>query len=142
MLVTSIFSFSHNVFKRFLPWGCKKSGLCGKALILVGKKMHPIFFFLNTAFSPFPKMFSNLFNKTFNYLNYLHFVICKCFQFGQVYSFVVCYRVNPLPTMLHFDALKIHSCGKHCEKRRNCLQQAIYPFLTMFSTLYGTFFPF
>ena len=23
-------------------------------------------------------------------------------------------------TMLHFDALKIYSCGKHCEKRRNC----------------------
>ena len=25
---------------------------------------------------------------------------------------------NPIP---HFDALKIFSCGKHCEKRRNCL---------------------
>ena len=24
-------------------------------------------------------------------------------------------------TMLHFDALKIYSCGKHCEERRNCL---------------------
>ena len=24
-------------------------------------------------------------------------------------------------TMPHFDALKIYSCGKHCEKRRNCL---------------------
>ena len=23
-------------------------------------------------------------------------------------------------TMPHFDALKIYSCGKHCEKRRNC----------------------
>ena len=44
--------------------------------------------------------------------------------------------------MLHFDALKIYSCGKHCEKRRNCLQQAISPFLTMFSTLYGTYFSF
>ena len=28
---------------------------------------------------------------------------------------------NPLQTMPHFDVLKIHSCGKHCEKRRNCL---------------------
>ena len=36
----------------------------------------------------------------------------------------------------HFDALKIHNCGKHCEKRRKCLKQAISPFLTMFSTLY------
>ena len=24
-------------------------------------------------------------------------------------------------TMPHFDALKINSCGKHCENRRNCL---------------------
>ena len=45
-------------------------------------------------------------------------------------------------TVLHFDALKIYSCGKHCEKRRNCYLQAISPFLTMFSTLYGTYFPF
>ena len=42
----------------------------------------------------------------------------------------------------HFDALKIYSSGKHCEKRRNCLLQAISPFLTIFSTLYGTYFPF
>ena len=45
-------------------------------------------------------------------------------------------------TMPHFDALKIHSCGKHYEKRRNCLEQAISPFLTMFSTLHGTYFSF
>ena len=32
MLVTSIFSFFHNVFKRLLPQGCQKSGLCGKGL--------------------------------------------------------------------------------------------------------------
>ena len=34
MLVTSIFSFSHNVFKRSLLQGCEKLGLCGKELIL------------------------------------------------------------------------------------------------------------
>ena len=45
----------------------------------------------------------------------------------------------PMP---YFDALKIFSCGKHSEKRRNCLKQAISPFLTMFSTLYGTYFSF
>ena len=38
-----------------------------------------------------------------------------------------------------FDALDIYSFEKHCEKRRNCLEQAIFPFLTMFSTLYGTY---
>ena len=41
--------------------------------------------------------------------------------------------------MLHFDALKIYSCRKNCEKRRNCLLKAISPFLTMFSTLYDTY---
>ena len=46
-------------------------------------------------------------------------------------------------TLPHFDTLKIYSCGKHCEKRRNCLLQAISPFLTMFfSTLCGTYFSF
>ena len=53
--------------------------------------------------------------------------------------------LNPLThyhTMHHFDALKIFSCGKHCEKRRNCLEQAISLFLTMFSILYGAHFSF
>ena len=44
--------------------------------------------------------------------------------------------------MPHFVELKIYSCGKHCVKRRNCLLQAISPFLTMFSILYGTYFSF
>ena len=44
--------------------------------------------------------------------------------------------------MPHFERPKIYSCGKHCEKRRNCLEQAISPFLTMFSTQYGTHFSF
>ena len=51
----------------------------------------------------------------------------------------------PIPhyhTMPHFDTVTIYSSGKHCEKRRNCSSQAISPFLTMFSTLYGTYFSF
>ena len=32
--------------------------------------------------------------------------------------------------MPHFDALKICICEIHCEKRRNCLSQAISPFLS------------
>ena len=45
-------------------------------------------------------------------------------------------------TMPHFDALKIYSCRKHCKKRKNCLEQAIFPFAHKFSTIYGTYFPF
>ena len=44
--------------------------------------------------------------------------------------------------MPHFDTPKIYSCGTHCEKEKNCLQQAISPFLTMFSTLNGTYISF
>ena len=33
MLVTSIFSFSHNIVKRLLSQGRQKSGLCGEELI-------------------------------------------------------------------------------------------------------------
>ena len=44
--------------------------------------------------------------------------------------------------MPHFDTLKLYSCGIHHEKRRNCLLQAISPFLTMFSTVYDAYFAF
>ena len=44
--------------------------------------------------------------------------------------------------MQHIDTLKIYSCGKHCEERRDCLEQAISLFLTMFSTQYSTFISF
>ena len=43
-------------------------------------------------------------------------------------------------TIPHFDALKIYSCQKHCEKRRNCWLNAVSPFLTTFSFLYGTYY--
>ena len=51
-------------------------------------------------------------------------------------------ELNHYHTMPHFHAPKMYNCGKHCEKRRNCLKQAISSFLTMFSTLYGTYFSF
>ena len=78
------------------------------------------------AISPFPTVFSKgLFPRGFKR--------CHCMGKG-----LTLYLTTP-----HFDARKIHSCEKHREKRRNCLYQAISPFLTMFSTLYGTctYFP-
>ena len=54
-------------------------------------------------------------------------------------SFNVLTQYHTLPS---FDALKIYGCGKHCEKRRNCLQQTISPFFTIFSTLHGPYFSF
>ena len=67
----------------------------------------------------------------------LHVPSCERYL-RKLVSVSICVRVGgewPVShyhTMLHFDAPKIYSCGKHFEKRRNCLQQAISPFLTMF----------
>ena len=44
--------------------------------------------------------------------------------------------------MPHFDALKIYSCGKHCEKRRTYFYHAISPFLTIFSAFMALIFHF
>ena len=35
--------------------------------------------------------------------------------------FSVIHALSYYHTIPHFDTLKIYSCGKHCEKRRNCL---------------------
>ena len=83
MLVTSIFSFSHNIFKRHLPQGLEKSGLCGKELrketcLIVTINVSPLAIqylivtnqmkniaekevsFGNLHFTPFPTLFSAL----------------------------------------------------------------------------------
>ena len=75
MLITSIFSFSQDVFKRLLLLCRKKEALCIKLL------------------------------------THYH-------------------------TMPHFDALKIYSCGKHYEKRRNCLYVT-----SNFSFSHNVFYP-
>ena len=63
MLVTSIFSFSHNVFKSFLFQGCLKSGLFGKGLMQeykykdYGKRSFLVkcnFSFCHIVFNPLP----------------------------------------------------------------------------------------
>ena len=46
--------------------------------------------------------------------------------------------INPLP---HFDPLKIYSCGKDGEKGEIACNMQFLLF-SVFSTLYGTYFPF
>ena len=70
----------------------------------------------------FPQFFLTLLETKFLFFSKIYFVVWKSFEFGLVKYFVVRYRVNPLP----YDKLF----------------QAISPFLTMFSTLYGTYFSF
>ena len=38
-----------------------------------------------------------------------------------MFTWIFMHYLSHYHTMLHFDALKIYSYGKHCEKRRNCL---------------------
>ena len=52
MLVTSIFSFSHNVFKRLIFQGHQKSGLFGKELSLIDN----LCFFCVKYFEPSPEV--------------------------------------------------------------------------------------
>ena len=85
------------------------------------------FCFSHNIFYPFKEL------STF-FIKY-EIVIYILFHFGKVENLSFGTGLTHHQTMPHFDALKIYSCGKHCEKRRNCLQQAISPFLTMFSTL-------
>ena len=91
MLVTSIFSFSHNVF---YPYHYK-----------------------------------------FQCLTHIYSVVCKCFQFGQVYKFVVWERVKAFAdnksSMLHMMGLA--SCRmENTRKRRKNSPKC---FLKAFSTL-------
>ena len=66
----------------------------------------------------------------------------KVFVYFQMLIFhVTCFHnLTHYHTIPYFDTLTRYSFGKHCEKRRNCLEQAISPFLAMFSTLNGTYF--
>ena len=62
-------------------------------------------------------------------------------QIDEVGCITILRLLTHYHTMSHFDALQIYSFGKHCEKRRNCLVQAISPFFSQcFPKLYGTIF--
>ena len=53
-------------------------------------------------------------------------LVCTVLLVGPEYHTSFCSTIllsvlTLFHTMPHFDALKIYSCGKHCEKMRNCL---------------------
>ena len=89
MLVTSIFSFSHNVVKKLLLLGHENQGLFGKALkiywcIYLGlwwltlSQASPGFSFSCRVFYPFGEL-SAIFIK-------FEVVVCKLFHFGRVWN--------------------------------------------------------
>ena len=80
----------------------------------------------------------------------------KIARYEQFLLFPQCFKKGSIPRdikrrhcvgmgevfLSHFDALKTYRCGKHHVKRRNCLRQAISPFLTVISTQCDAYFAF
>ena len=97
MLVTIIFSFSNNVFKKLLSQSCYKFGLCGKELTL--SQTSPGFYVsavevLKTLWEKEKLLVTS--NFSFSHSVFIRFgehsaifikfkiVVCKFFQFGRV----------------------------------------------------------
>ena len=75
----------------------------------------------NQHFLPFLTMFSTLPTTKCNVL--VTFILWSANTSNLDQSEILLYdkELTHYHTMLHFDVLKIYSCGKHREKRRNCL---------------------
>ena len=96
MLVTSIFSFSCNVFKRLLFLTHENQGLFGKGL----KKCS----FNSLLSNPTKMLVTSIFSFLLNIIipvkdqnhkfSYYNFVVCKCFQCGLDKYFVIWERIN------------------------------------------------
>ena len=122
-MVTSIFSFPHNVFKRLLPhrsltlyhtiptindpnekgfgkhWGKRRK--CWKP-----------------AFSPFPTVFSNLTRREIIILTASNLSSANAFNLDQAKILSFGKELTHYHTMPHFDTRKTYNCRKCCEKRR------------------------
>ena len=125
MVVTSIFSFSLYVFTCLNPLPdirildmTKLKAFAGDKLNITRTMVSPLDRVENTVgkgengyqhFLPFPQCFPNPFSlgslkvgivcvkdlNSFQFLVYIYFVVCKCFQFRLVLNFVVWKRVKP-----------------------------------------------
>ena len=125
MLVTSIFSFSHNVCKRLLFQGCQKSRLCGKGL--THSQTSPGFYMsgstsllktwwkkeklLVTSNISFSHCVFYQFLEFFDTLIKSELVVCKLFQLGRVksLSFGKGFRFNQLNKSIRQHSLLLTS---------------------------------
>ena len=80
------------------------------------------------AFSPFPIKFSTLFGTISQFqlplnccLHMLSILEMEIWTSLIDYKLLKRVKLTQYHTIPHFDELNIYSCGKHCEKRRNCL---------------------
>ena len=74
----------------------------------------------NEQFLRFQQCFLPLW-RTFHYFIEFEIVVCKLFQFGRAKNLSFGKELTHYHTIPQFEALKIYSGRKHCEKRRNCL---------------------
>ena len=95
LLIPSNFFLSHSVFKRLVSQGCQKVSLCGNGLEDPRSKASELV----------AEKKEMLVSRVLSYSHPL-------FKSSSLTHY---------HTMSHFDALKMSSCGKHCEKKRNCL---------------------
>ena len=145
MLVTSFFSFSLNVFKRCFPKGINsRHWVVVQWLKNILREKETQDSWTSWIWSKIPQCFSHIKLSCTVKTNFEHIIKRIAWQtnFEHIIKRIAwqCHSLTHYHTMPHFDALKIYRCGKHCEKRRNCLLKANSPFLTMFSILYGTYF--
>ena len=120
MLVTSTFSFSHNVLNRLLSQGHLNLQLSGKGLTL----SHTILTFndlekreLLKIISPFPSVFFYPIKHKF----------CDFRIYSNSYTEYGS-RLTHYLTMPHFDTQKIYSRRKHCNKPFLLFPQCFLPY--------------
>ena len=149
MLVTSVFSFSHSVFYLSLcKYQLSFTFILAPAnsfnrykILSFGKDLTNGKIFARTSLKAqaeiklnVAKMMNSVFDRVENIVGkeestgYRHYSLFQqCFSLGTLKVRIVWQVVGSslylthYHTIPHFDALKINSCGKHCEKRRNCL---------------------
>ena len=74
------------------------------------------------AFSPFPSIFSKGFLFTVvKSRDYVVQITTQDVNSETISHWRPHFSLSHYHTMPHFDALKIYSCRKHCEKMNNCL---------------------
>ena len=125
LLVTSNFSFSHSVFKRLVMQICENQGLFGKGLNTCSIQLHRFHFVVYNKWKGFTGQISVIEQRRVQSKTGCNVQAVTAVHSLQNKSMVTNTRIRFLTihyhNMPHFGALKIYSCGKHCEKRRNCL---------------------
>ena len=95
--------------------------------LLTTLKMKPFENIVRKGENAFNSIFSishNIFYYSKNKFHFLSTFIlssANAFNLDQPANLLFGKELTNYHTIVHFEVLKMYSCGKHCEKRRNCL---------------------